>query len=988
MQTSPPVRTRTTLQALSEKGTIEIAIDTEFKDAHTLTIQVATWLSHRQCGVQVYQSPAIEPPPSDFRLDEHLSIDSDQYGRFFENAVLRPTKTITPDLSPVRMLIDLFGLKGVEAVSRHHGQLLAAQAANKTQKNNNSGWTVPAIRLVIIGHFLTADFGRMFGREFYAHLFTSQPDGEQALAFSNRKVIGLAYPGSPFARAPIVEYALDSDGNLYQIRLETRDTQLALDPKASLDDLSRTFLGRGKDQDITAADKQDMLRTFREKPREAYAYAIRDVVNTLLIHEQMQVMDADIYESFGVTGADIPPMKATVGSRNSHLMVHMTARAATGSTLLAKDRALKNLMKKGGLLAFGGERAASRFGLQTGQFHGGLSYSRTPTRLWDQAPGMLADVDMASCYSRIISNMNVYWGRPVVHESGNKTMTLSQAVRFLSKSCQRDAWYIRVSGEIKAGYNALIPSTRDAITEANYRRNRPKNEDRSGAKLFFGEINSGVVTGATWAMIQALPPALRQEYEALSAESLVFYPHAFVASDGIEYDRLVEQLGLQLFPWSADIDLESRIRSIEEPIDADYVSLRFGIGDLARAMIDRREQAKQRDGKKSGSALGWKLMANNLYGVLGSEHFPTGNAVAANVITATARAGAFALVQSLNGYQVITDGCTYRRDQIPACTYADCLRLQPDYPIHRAEAGGPIPFLDPADVPSDDAEFTAWYRDRNRCFFEVEGDTANHPFTIHALEHKQTAGRTSFDALACMGAADYVKCNLQPDGSWAVEEKKLRGHTAASTEQVCAWILATLPNDHLETLPPVTTDTRLLKVNEAKVRARQFLRGGASIVALPLGHQDIRVRTYGSIRLSAFIPRDAQQLKSLLRQVGKFLMKHRTGLEILALKRGYGDRPTGSLTAVARSFHEHIQTGKRDFTKKFHLTQLPTKLEEAATTRMIDATRLKEEASDDLFARIAAIERESETLFASILCTDAKAAPLDLPTKKDHDTSE
>ena len=35
-------------------------------------------------------------------------------------------------------------------------------------------------------------------------------------------------------------------------------------------------------------------------------------------------------------------------------------------------------------------------------------------------------------------------------------------------------------------------------------------------------------------------------------------------------------------------------------------------------------------------------------------------------VTATARALAWALQLSLNGFQVITDGCTYRRDQVPA----------------------------------------------------------------------------------------------------------------------------------------------------------------------------------------------------------------------------------------------------------------------------------------------------------------------------------
>jgi hypothetical protein len=89
---------------------------------------------------------------------------------------------------------------------------------------------------------------------------------------------------------------------------------------------------------------------------------------------------------------------------------------------------------------------------------------------------------------------------------------------------------------------------------------------------------------------------------------------------------------------------------------------------------------------------------------------------------------------------VITDGCSYRRDQVPACTFARCLELQPDYALRRAEAGGPIPFLDPADVPVEDGEFTAWYRSHARRFFGLDEDGPVAPFGLHDLEHKATPG--------------------------------------------------------------------------------------------------------------------------------------------------------------------------------------------------------------------------------------------------------
>jgi hypothetical protein len=182
-----------------------------------------------------------------------------------------------------------------------------------------------------------------------------------------------------------------------------------------------------------------MLRTFREKTTLSYGYAVVDVVHTLLIHEQMVKTDREIYESFGIAGAEVPSTKATLGSRVNLFLTRMVRKAASGSDELKTELALRRLMKKGGRATFGGERAACRFGYQTGKVHGGHNFSRSPTRFWHEAPSMLRDVDMSGCYTTIISGMNVYWGRPIVHEPGNRSLTLREAVELLAGRCDPDA---------------------------------------------------------------------------------------------------------------------------------------------------------------------------------------------------------------------------------------------------------------------------------------------------------------------------------------------------------------------------------------------------------------------------------------------------------------------------------------------------------------------------------------------------------------------
>jgi hypothetical protein len=63
---------------------IMIGLDTEFWDAHTLTIQVTTRLSERTLAVQLYRSPTVCNLQRDFDISKYLPSDRLHYGRFFD----------------------------------------------------------------------------------------------------------------------------------------------------------------------------------------------------------------------------------------------------------------------------------------------------------------------------------------------------------------------------------------------------------------------------------------------------------------------------------------------------------------------------------------------------------------------------------------------------------------------------------------------------------------------------------------------------------------------------------------------------------------------------------------------------------------------------------------------------------------------------------------------------------------------------------------
>src|SRR5262249_52359673 len=148
------------------------------------------------------------------------------------------------------------------------------------------------------------------------------------------------------------------------------------------------------------------------------------------------------------------------------------------SEALPSTRALKALMNKGGVGLFEAHPQVSRYGTQTGKVHGGLLYSRSPTRSWHESPGVLRDVAMAGCYEKVISRHALYWGRPVIFEPGANPLTLRRAVELVRRNADDDGWLIRVSGPITAYPNALLPSTENAVTSANYRQRMGRGKRR------------------------------------------------------------------------------------------------------------------------------------------------------------------------------------------------------------------------------------------------------------------------------------------------------------------------------------------------------------------------------------------------------------------------------------------------------------------------------------------------------------------------------
>jgi hypothetical protein len=433
-------------------------------------------------------------------------------------------------------------------------------------------------------------------------------------------------------------------------------------------------------------------------------------------------------------------------------------------------------------------------------------------------------------------------------------------------------------------------------------------------------------------MIQALPEAVRQEYENLEVETVIFYPARLVADSGPAYDELVARQARSEAPWEASLDLERLEQITVEHLDADYVSLRCPIGTLAQQIAQYRREAREAYGKGSGAEQAWKLQANSIYGVVASPYLTTNNVVCANVITATARALAFAMQMSLNGFQVITDGCSYRRDQVPAGTFAECLAASAEYPIRRPEGG--VAYHDPGVIPDNDSDFTAWYRRHVRQFFGVGGDDYDWLFGLHDLEHKRTgaAAASAFDALCCDGSGNYLKL-VRNGMRWEVVEFKARSYKKEEKALLEPWILQTYVEDNYTGPPPITESTSLLSYKDAVRVGRLALRhleGQRSpeelaqdrqMIYFPLGLDQRKLQAYKVIKPSAFLCRTPEQRANVVRAMQKFADNHACGLEVLSLRRCRGGRRKGSLVDVAEALYQFIRGGGDNLTRALNLTR-------------------------------------------------------------------
>lgn len=330
---------------------------------------------------------------------------------------------------------------------------------------------------------------------------------------------------------------------------------------------------------------------------------------------------------------------------------------------------------------------------------GGLLYSRMAKHPF--VSGMLGDLDIAGAYSTAMSNMNVYIGQPqiICYHKTNNPPTLREIIEDynIPGRCPRDGWFVRVSGNLNKAVNTLILSdlryegkavltetideviNGDNVDKSNRLKNRKHIEQfnidsisvqNAESCILTKEIVHGLVNQSLLEVLQLLPKDWYEEYLNLKVDTVVFVENDLICESFEEFEEMHNS---KPFQKKDRINLETQ----QIVPSTKNVCLRFPISEYWKTLKDIRTKHKK---AKNPIQEIYKLILNSGYGALACVHLPVNNLLASNTITANIRSVAWLMMNALNGFQVITDGCTFSYDSIPVgLNFRELVSANPEY---------------------------------------------------------------------------------------------------------------------------------------------------------------------------------------------------------------------------------------------------------------------------------------------------------------------
>lgn len=617
-------------------------------------------------------------------------------------------------------------------------------------------------------------------------------------------------------------------------------------------------------------------------------YCAVDVFATHSLSFHHQKYLDDLRHSFGLEPV---PIKDTTGSIVSRFLIDLQhqhfnpSKTKELSKLINKKRRQSNCDKLQNL-------ELNNFGIQPFRTVGGLLYSRT-TR-FPYLKGYFGDLDQKSCYATALSHLNIYLGQPIIStfKSKKSKPSFREVLQFVRNNCPRDAWFVRVSGQLNHAINTLILSDLDfqpkkkkfkTIFDLNPNRKSinlfnafKTNNPEASSTILTKQIKFGLINADLMDMIATLPDRWIDEYLDLKVDCLVFVPNELICNSAKELlekiDNYPDEETLEKF------DPKTGLKDIQSQYSQNNLCLCFPIQDYYRLLKTQRELFKTADNPIQEV---YKIFLNSGYGAIACEFLAVNNLLAANQVTASARATAWMMINALNGFQVITDGSTFSWKHIPlGLKFKDLITNNPDYLLD----------FDPNLKSNFDLKHAnqEWidrhFKEHLFDFYDIDHNhiPANR-FNFELKDEKFTdrngieVKTTLFTEFANTGSGNYAKglgnCILWIEGyDYKFDEqfKKVKARSFKGNDRsLLNWYINCLENEY--TQPFIYHESQIIKFGEANKIAIQFLESGIEEITHPTGFSKETFKIMKLVTRSQFLFQNEKQLVNFERtnQLGK-----------------------------------------------------------------------------------------------------------------------
>ncbi len=457
------------------------------------------------------------------------------------------------------------------------------------------------------------------------------------------------------------------DNNIYSVRLSIYDTSATHGVTNYKNFCSNSGIVLPYKDNFTSEEKSRMLEMYRDRPDEFDNYAKGDLFNHQALIKNADKF-SDIYKSLGLERYFTDP-KLTIGATVSRIFEAGIYKLFDSPNV---NKNIINLFCKYSSADY--IKRLSTTGALNAKVDGGRCRNNRPLDTNHQ--GILCDIDISGCYGEGLRIQEYPLGIPTIFDyprnsNPNKYLTLRAFLAKYKRYFVPGLWQARVS--LKEGYLlehkqdyliSWIPPQNISViptdTEINYTDQWWEIDDIGEIKIFNNEIQNAIITHDFLQWLDNVATG-RQRKELLD-NLVVVTAMWYSKKDRVNsITELVESHAKHKGYNTTIIDyLNQRQRKvfIQEECHKWYA---VNLGEL---LVDKLLIERKKHPKKTPLNNLYKLCINTVYGDMVSPFFKVGNVVVGNNITARARSLAWCMEKGLNGWQTITDGCTFDVNEV------------------------------------------------------------------------------------------------------------------------------------------------------------------------------------------------------------------------------------------------------------------------------------------------------------------------------------